>query len=170
MNFKLMIRKLRVLFVWIAALTLLASCQSKAETAKITDLKKQVEANEKVLDNLESQNFVQLEKDFISCDSMLQYMSQEEVDTVFEQLRLVGAYITQFKLEVPVMRSRIDYSLSQLDKLKADAESHYFSDSLVFVYLADEARSIDTLTAQIDYFKDRFAKSQKFLDDFKKKK
>lgn len=157
-------------FAWIAALALLASCQPKTETQAIEEMKNRVEANAKMLDKLESDYFSGLEKDFISCDSMLQYLSEEEVDAVFEELQLAGAYITQFKSVSPTMKTNLEYSKSQLDKLQADAESHYLSDSLVNVYLADEARSLDTLNAQLEYFKDRFEKCQQTFDDFKKKK
>lgn len=169
MRFTTLISKVLLTCTIVASLAL-AACQPKPKTnlERIDALKKQVQTEAKALNELETKDFVRLQKDFIACDSMLQYLHPETVDEVFQQLQLVGAYIEQFKVVNPLMKTEIDSTLTQLDNLKADALSNYLTDSLVTVYLADEAQHVDKLSNQIQYFKDRFSTCQKNLDDLKK--
>jgi uncharacterized protein (DUF342 family) len=155
---------------WLAALLLLVGCQPKTDLDKIDALKKQVNKDVKALNDLNTNTFVQLEKDFISCDSSLQFLHEEELDAVFEKLKLVDAYIQQFKMECPVMQAEMDSTLARLDLLRADAATHYLADSLVAVYLEDETQQVEKLNSQVEYFKDRLGNCRKDLDNFKKKK
>ena len=155
---------------WLAALLLLVGCQPKTDLDRIDALKKQVNKDVKALNDLNTNTFVQLEKDFISCDSSLQFLPEEELDAVFEKLKLVDAYIQQFKMERPVMQAEMDSTLARLDLLRADAATHYLSDSLVAVYLEDETQQVEKLNSQVEYFKDRLGNCCKDLDNFKKKK
>jgi uncharacterized protein (DUF342 family) len=155
---------------WLAALLLLVGCQPKTDLDRIDALKKQVNKDVRALNDLNTNTLVQLEKDFISCDSSLQFLPEEELDAVFEKLKLVDAYIQQFKMERPVMQAEMDSTLARLDLLRADAATHYLSDSLVAVYLEDETQQVEKLNSQVEYFKDRLGNCRKDLDNFKKKK
>ena len=150
----------------------LSSCNSKPETNidKIDNLKKQVQADAKTLNDIESKEFVTLQKDFRTCDSLLQYQSPEQVDKSFEKLQLVQAYLEQFKFTKPLMQADMDTTLLQLDRLKADAESHYLADSLVTMYLENEAEYVNKLSNQVRYFQDRFSSCQQDLNALKKQK
>jgi hypothetical protein len=150
----------------------LGGCNSKPETNidKIDNLKKQVQADAKTLNDIEAKEFVTLQKDFMTCDSLLQYQSPEQVDKSFEKLQLVQAYIEQFKFTKPLMQADMDTTLLQLDRLKADAESHYIADSLVAVYIEKEAEYVDKLGNQVRYFQDRFSSCQQDLNALKKQK
>jgi hypothetical protein len=101
---------------------------------------------------------------------LLQYQSPEQVDKSFEKLQLVQAYIEQFKFTKPLMQADMDTTLLQLDRLKADAESHYIADSLVSVYIEKEAEYVDKLGNQVRYFQDRFSSCQQDLNALKKQK
>ena len=149
-----------------------AACHNEPKTnlEKIDSLKKQVQADANTLQNLEAKEYKSLEKDFRACDSMLQYLSPEQVDESFEKLRLVQAYLEQFKITKPMMQADIDSTLRQLDRLRADAESNYIKDSLVTVYIANETEFVDRLSNQVRYFKDRFGTCQKDLAALKKQK
>ena len=142
----------------------------KTNIGKIESLQHQVQADSKALNDIEANEFVALQKDFRDCDSMLQYMSQEQVDKSFEKLQLVQAYIEQFKFTKPLMQDDMNTTLQQLDRLKADAESHYLSDSLVTVYLESEAEYVDKLSNQVRYFQDRFSTCEQYLDSLKKQR
>ena len=146
----------------------LAACQPKTLVGEIGTLEKQVKANAQALSQLETKQLAQLEKDFVACDSLLQYLHPEEVETAFQQLQLAGAYIEQFKATRPAMQADIDTTRLQLGRLKADIESHYLNDSLASIYLDDEKQHVDRLSNQINYFKDRLESSQKELDALKK--
>ena len=122
------------------------------------------------MNDLNTNTFVQLEKDFISCDSSLQFLPEEELDAAFEKLKLVDAYIQQFKMERPVMQAEMDSTLQRLDLLKADAQTHYLSDSLVEVYINAETQQVEKLSNQVAYFKDRLGNCRKDLDNFMNKK
>ena len=150
----------------------LGGCHSAPETNidKIDNLKKQVQTDAKTLSDLETKDFVSLEKDFMACDSMLQYQKEEQVEKSFETLQLVQAYLEQFKVTKPVMQAEIDSTLLQLDRLKADAESHYLSDSLVEVYIDTETEYVNRLSNQVQYFQDRFGSCQKDLNALKKQR
>ena len=157
------------LFIGIAALSCtMAACQPKTLVDEIGTLEKEVKANAQALSQLETKQLAQLEKDFIACDSMLQYLRPDEVDARFQQLQLVGAYIEQFKAIRPAMQAEIDTTLLQLGRLKADIESHYLNDSMASIYLADETQHVERLSNQVNYFRDRFESSQKELDGLKK--
>ena len=149
---------------------LLVGCQPKTDLDRIDALKKQVNKDVRALNDLNTNTFVQLEKDFISCDSSLQFLPEEELDAVFEKLKLVDAYIQQFKKEQPVMQAEMDSTLARLDLLRADAATHYLADSLVASYLEDETQQVEKLSSQVAYFKDRLGNCRKDLDNFKKKK
>lgn len=155
---------------WLAALLLLVGCQPKTDLDRIDALKKQVNKDVKALNDLNTNTFVQLEKDFIACDSSLQYLSEADLDAAFEKLKLVDAYIQQFKMEHPVMQAEMDSTLARLDLLRADAATHYLTDSLVAIYLEDETQQVEKLSNQVAYFKDRLGNCRKDLDNFKKKK
>ncbi len=149
---------------------LLVGCQPKTDLDKIDALKKQVNKDIKALNDLNDNSFVQLEKDFVSCDSLLQFLSKEELDAVFPKLQLVDAYIQQFKETRPVMQAEMDSTLARLYLLRSDAATHYLADSLVAIYVEDETQQVERLSSQVAYFKDRFDSCRKELDGFKKKK
>lgn len=162
-----------ILFGSLFALGLaLSGCHNAPETSidKINSLKKQVQTDAKTLCDLEAKDFVTLKKDFMTCDSLLQYQSNEQMEKSFETLQLVQAYLEQFKETKPVMQAEIDSTLLQLDRLKADAENHYLSDSLVEVYIDTEAEYVTRLSNQVQYFQDRFGNCQKDLDALKKQR
>lgn len=152
-----------------AALILLIGCQPKTDLDKIDALKKQVNKDIKALNELNANTFVQLEKDFVSCDSSLQSVPEKELDAVFEKLRLVNAYIQQFNMERPVMQAEMDSTLARLDLLRADVETHYIADSLVVTYIEGETQEVERLNNKVAYFKDRLGNCRKDLDGLKKK-
>ena len=161
----------RLCFIgWLAVLLLLASCQSNTNVGKIDALKKQVNKEAKALNELNTNTFVQLEKDFFSCDSALQYLPEEQLDKAFQKLQLVDAYLQQFKETRPVMQAEMDSTLHRLDLLKADAKTKYLSDSLVTIYINAETQQVEKLSHQVDYFKDRLGNCRQDLDDFMNKK
>ena len=160
--------KRHIFIGWLAALLLLVGCQPKTDLDKIDALKKQVNRDAKALNDLNTNTFVQLEKDFIACDSSLQFLPEEELDVVFPKLQLVDAYIQQFKETRPVMQAEMDSILARLDLLRADAATHYLADSLVAIYLEDETQQVEKLSNQVEYFKDRLGNCRKDLDSFKK--
>ena len=162
--------KKHIFIGWLALMLLLAGCQPKTDLDKIDALKKQVNKDVKALNDLNTNTFVQLEKDFISCDSLLQYVPKEELDDAFERLQLVNAYLQQFKKERPVMQAEMDSTLVRLDLLRADAETHYLTDSFVADYIEDETQVVEKLSNQVEYFQDRLGNCRKDLADFKKKK
>ncbi|MBQ8958450.1 MAG: hypothetical protein IJ057_08135 [Bacteroidales bacterium] len=168
MTFKGLLKNTALLLGCAALIGTFTACQPKTLIGEIGALEKQVKAEAQVLSQLEAKHLTRLEKDFVACDSMLQYLHPEEVETTFQQLQLVSAYIEQFKATRPTMQADIDTTLLQLSRLKADIESHYLNDSLANLYLDDEKQHIERLRNQVDYFKDRLASSQKELDALKK--
>ena len=150
---------------------LFTACQSKPKTNLecIDALKKQVVSDAKTLNELQDKDFVQLQKTFITCDSMLQYLHPETVDEIFDQLQLVDAYLAQFKTTRPLMQADMDSTLIQLDNLKSDLESHFLSDSLAAVYLETETQHVELLSNQVKYFKERLESCQNDLNELKEK-
>ena len=148
---------------------LLIGCQPKTDLDKIDALKKQVNKDVKALNDLNANTIGQLEKDFVTCDSLLQFLPEEDLDAAFQKLQLVDAYIQQFKMERPAMQAEMDSALVRLDLLRTDAATHYLADSLVATYLEDETRQVEKLSNQVAYFKDRLGNCRKDLNAFKKK-
>ena len=161
--------KRHVFIGWLVVMLLLAGCQPKTDLDKIDALKKQVNKEIKALNDLNNTSFVQLEKDFLSCDSSLQFLPEEELDVVFPKLQLVDAYLQQFKETRPIMQAEMDSALIRLELLKTDAATHYLTDSLVALYVKDETQQVEKLSNQVAYFKDRFDGCRKELDGLKKK-
>lgn len=166
------ITKTILLASWVALGLTIIGCHSAPKTniEKIDSMKKQLEADAKLLNEIEAKDFVTLEKDFKFCDSMLQYQNEEQVEKSFETLQLVQAYLEQFRSTKPMMQAEIDSTLFRLDRLKADAESHYLSDSLVTVYIDDETEYVNRLNNQVRYFQDRFGTCQNNLKAMKKQR
>ena len=157
---------LRLAFL-LAAIMLVAPCckqKSNPTTQQIELVKRLVSADREALHEIESVDYPQLEDDFYHCDSMLQYVDQETAVQQFDKLNLAKAYLIQFQETLPRMQADIDSSLLQLDRLEADANSHYLSDSLVLVYLQEEKDIANRLHEQVLYFKDRLGNSRKELD------
>lgn len=154
----------------VLAFIALGSCQRPPQTTagKITALQQQVKADAVTLKTIESQQYGTLKNDFQACDSMLQYLSENQIDASFEKLQLAQAYLLQFEMVKPMMSGKMDYLTQQLENLKADLESQYLSDSLVLIYLDTENRVADTLHEQILYFEDRFDQCQKDINALKK--
>ena len=165
-------RKSNIILIATFIYLLLAGCKSQPKTTveKIDTLKQQVLTDANTLQKIDNEVFTKLQKDFLYCDSVLQYLSSEQVDARFEQLNLTQAYLLQYRKVKPIMERKMDYLVEQLDHLKADAESHYLSDSLVTVYLATETRVADTLHAQVAYFQDCLGNCQKELNKMIKSK
>ena len=162
----------RIIKTFLIITIALVACQStpKTDLERINALKEQVQSDAKTMDKLAANDLVQIEKDFFACDSMLQYMHLEEVDEMFQQLKLINVYIDQFKQRLPIMQADMDSTLIQLDNLKTDIETHYLSDSLAAIYLDSETQHVTLLNNQVQYFKDRFGSCKKDLNNFKKKK
>ena len=151
---------------------LLVGCQTtpKTDIEKIEALKKQLKADAKTLEQIKANEFVTLERDFLVCDSLLQYMHPEAIDETFQELQLTKAYLDQFKATQPSIKVDIDSTLYRLDCLANDITSHYLSDSLTAIYLDDETQHTELLNNQVNYFKDRFGSCQNELNILKGKK
>ena len=171
MNLRLMTKSM-LLCSLVGLVFIMTNCNNKSVTNldKIDSLKKQVQADAKTLNDIEAKEYVTLKKDFMACDSMLQYQSPEQMQKSFETLQLVQAYLEQFKFTKPMMQADMDTTLHQLERLKADAESHYLSDSLVTVYLENETEYVNKLSNQVRYFQDRFNSCQQDLNAMKNQK
>lgn len=148
----------------------LGGCHHEPDTlsGKIDRLRKQVVADSVALFEMETVDYQRLYSDFRYCDSLLQHLDKDEVETAFGSLDIIQAYLQQFKEVQPVMIRKMRYALLQLDLLEADATSQYLSDSLAHVYLNDESRVADTLHNQVAYFKDRLGQCRTDLNAFKK--
>lgn len=149
-----------------AFLLLLGSCQSKKEP--IEQLQNQLTSDSIALKKLQDNYQERLWADFRWCDSMLQYLPQEQVNEYFEDLNLAQAYLSQFDEMLPVMQHTISYSRQQLVNLKNDLDTHYISDSLAAVYLEDERAVADTLHYRVLYFQDRLSQQDQALSGTKK--
>ena len=151
---------------------LFVGCQTtpKTDLEKIEDLKKQLQADGKRLEQIKANEFASLEHDFIICDSLLQYLHPEAIDEAFQDLQLTKAYLEQFKTTQPSIKTDIDSTLYRLECLSNDISSHYLSDSLAAIYLDDEMQHAELLNNQVNYFKDRFDACQNELNSLKGRK
>ncbi len=106
-------------------------------------------------------------KDFRWCDSMLQYVPEQQIRVFFDTLNLTQAYLSQFEEMLPGMQDGISYSRQQLTSLKNDIDTQFISDSLATIYLKDENAAIEILHNRILYFQDRFSRQDKALSHTK---
>ena len=121
----------------LVALTLGACNPKQSSTVeRIDNLKKQVNADVKDLQQIENEDYPKLSKDFMYCDSLLQYLDSTQVEQAFEKLNLTQAYLRQFDEVKGEKHQKAEYANLQLDRLKADLESQYINDSLATVIAA----------------------------------
>ena len=151
-----------MLFLLLACL----SCQSRKEP--IAQLHDQLSRDSVTLLKLQDRYREPLWAEFNWCDSMLQFVPNEEVNDYFQTLNLAQAYLRQFDEMLPVMRHDLSYTRQQLVHLQNDLDTHYLSDSLAAVYLADEAAVADTLHNRVLYFQDRLSQQDKALKALRK--
>lgn len=136
----------------------LAACQPNSGSGpleKIAALHEQLDNDSISINVLESSVLPPLERDFRSCDSMLAFLSQENIEEQFEALRLCNSYIVQFKTVVPNMKRNISYSHMQLDNLANEITDSRLTDSLVQIYIEDETKVADTIHHRVIYFQER---------------
>jgi hypothetical protein len=153
---------LSVLFLLLACL----SCQNRKEP--IAQLQEQLSRDSATLSQIQERYPENIRSNFKWCDSMLFYVPKEQVPEYFETLNLAQAYLAQYDEMLPVMQHDISYTRQQLTNLKNDIDTHYISDSLAAVYLADEAAVADTLHNRILYFQDRLSNQDKALKTLRK--
>lgn len=134
----------------------------------IEQLQQRLSDDSVTLENLQVRYREPVQANFYWCDSMLQYLPEEQVNDCFEVLNLTQAYLSQFDEMLPVMRQTISYSRQQLTLLQSDIDTHYLSDSLAAVYLADETAVADTLHHRVAYFEDRLSHQEKELKALRK--
>lgn len=158
---------------WIVSsvlLLLLFSCRSKTETSSlkaIPPLQEQLRKDSLALVDLQKKYQIPLRNEFRQCDSMLQYLPEEQVGECFDILDLAQAYLSQFDEMLPIMHNSLSYTQQQLVNLQNDVRTGYLSDSLASSYLIDEQAVADTLHQRILYFQDRLAKQDRELDILK---
>lgn len=152
------------------AALVLCGCDNQPQSLpeKIDTLKQRIETDMAALQQVENVTAREVKRDFKACDSALQYADSGVITTAFEKLNLVQAYLSQFAEATPKMRKNIGYTLLQLDRLKADSQNQYISDSLALVYFGDEVRAADTFHHQVAYFEERFKACQTELNTLKK--
>lgn len=157
----------------LAFLLLACSCQSKKDQNKkgeqsevkepAAQLQEQLSRDSIALSNILSQYPENIRSNFQWCDSMLQYLPEEQIDDYFETLNLAQAYLHQFDDMLPRMQQTISYTRQQLTNLQNDIDTHYINDSLATVYMADETAVADTLHQRILYFQDRLSQQDQIL-------
>ena len=149
-----------------AFLLLACSCQSKKEP--IQQLQDQLSNDSIALIRLQEKYLLHMQSDFMWCDSMLQYIPNEQVNEHFETLNLTQAYLNQFNEMLPIMQHDISYTRRQLVNLKNDIDTHFINDSLANSYLNDEIAVADTIHYRVLYFEDRLSQQDKALKATKK--
>ena len=142
------------------------SCQNRKEP--IAQLQERLSRDSVTLCQIQQKYPDNIRSNFRWCDSMLQYLPEEQIDECFSVLNLAQAYLSQFDEMLPLMQHDLSYTRQQLVNLKNDIESHYINDSLAAVYLADETAVADTLHYRILYFEDRLANQDKELKTLRK--
>ena len=148
-----------------AFLLLAGSCQDRK--TPLQRLQDQLANDSVTLSKLQDRH-VHMWDDFRWCDSMLQYVPQEQVDDYFEDLNLAQAYLNQFDEILPLMLHTVSYTRRQLTNLQNDIDTHYISDSLAAVYLEDETAVADTLHHRVLYFQDRLTRQDETLGSIRK--
>ena len=142
------------------------SCQSRKEP--IAQLQEQLCRDSVTLSDIERRYPESIRDNFYWCDSMLQYLTKEQVGEYFTTLNLAQAYLGQFEDMLPVMQHDLSYTRQQLGNLQHDLDTHYLNDSLARVYLADEVAVADTLHHRIVYFQDRLSSQDQELKALRK--
>ena len=145
----------------------LTSCGDKTENP-FTQLNRQLDRDSLSLQEIQQRYPEKLWADFYWCDSMLQYLPEENIKDCFDVLNLAQAYLGQFDVMLPIMNRDLSYIRRQLVNLQYDIDHQLVSDSLSAIYLQDETAAADTLHYRVLYFQDRFSQQEKALHSLKK--
>ena len=145
----------------------LTSCGDKTENP-FTQLNRQLDRDSLSLLEIQQRYPEKLWADFHWCDSMLQYLPEENIQNCFDALNLAQAYLGQFDVMLPIMNRDLSFIRRQLVNLQYDIEHQLVSDSLSAIYLQDETAAADTLHYRVLYFQDRFSQQEKALHSLKK--
>ncbi|MBR3709922.1 MAG: hypothetical protein IKM99_03040 [Bacteroidales bacterium] len=154
----------RKIFTAIISFLLLvgSACQSK-KADSIPQLLRQLEKDSIALEKIQQHYPARMQTNFRWCDSMLQFIPEEQIGECFDVLNLAQAYLRQFDETVPVMKHTLSYTKQQLTNLQNDIDTKFISDSLAAIYLNDEIAVADTLHNRILYFQDRLSQQDKEL-------
>lgn len=143
-----------------------SACQSK-KAESIPQLLRQLEKDGMALEKIQQQYPERMQANFRWCDSMLQFIPEEQIDECFDVLNLAQAYLQQFNEMLPVMENTLSYTKQQLSNLQSDIDTRYINDSIAAIYLKDEIAVADTLHNRILYFQDRLSQQDKELISLK---
>ena len=128
---------------------------------------RQLEKDSMALEKIQQQYPERMQANFRWCDSMLQFIPEEQIDECFDVLNLAQAYLQQFNEMLPVMENTLSYTKQQLSNLQSDIDTRYINDSIAAIYLKDEIAVADTLHNRILYFQDRLSQQDKELISLK---
>lgn len=143
-----------------------SACQSK-KAESIPQLLRQLDKDSKTLEKIQQQYPDRIRTNFRWCDSMLQFIPEEQIDEYFDVLNLAQAYLQQFDEMFPVMENTLSYTRKQLNNLQNDIDTRYINDSIAAIYLKDEIAVADTLHNRILYFQERLSQQDKELVSLK---
>lgn len=144
-----------------------SACQSK-KAESIPQLLRQLEKDDAALEKIQQQYPARIQTNFRWCDSMLQFIPQEQIDECFDVLNLAQAYLRQFNETLPVMKHTLSYTKQQLINLQNDIDTEFINDSLAAIYLNDEIAVADTLHHRILYFQEKLSEQDKELQSLRK--
>lgn len=124
---------------------------------RVDALSKRVEKADDKFQDIEKQ-FDELIEDYTRVDSVL-----KSSNTSIKEMVLFRLYLQQYEDVRDEMTYDIDYSNSQLKKLKNDMKKGLYDESQRTEYLDSEEKVMDMIEARLDYFSERFKEQKEFV-------
>ena len=130
---------------------------TESSMKRVDALCRRVERADGKFQDIERQ-FDELIEDYTRVDSVL-----KNSNTLIQEMVLFRLYLQQYEDVRDEMTYDIDYSNSQLRKLKNDMKNGLYDESQRTEYLDTEEKVINMIEARLDYFSERFKAQKEFV-------
>ncbi len=141
----------------------MVSCVSKTPSGQIDKMLKRVDAVEREIDVLYTQDFDYLVREYQALDTTV-----VKTENIYADMALLQAYLQQFETYRVVIYENAELSRKQLSDLKDDVKNHLYDEQTTTKYIKDEDYELRVMEAQIKYFHEKFDAQKEVVKQMKK--
>ncbi|MBP5643659.1 MAG: hypothetical protein J6X10_05470 [Bacteroidales bacterium] len=147
----------------ISGLILMVACNDKSPSGQIKSMQKRVDAVEKQVEVLYTQDFSYLVGEYQALDTTV-----ARVKDIHNEMELLQAYLQQFEDQHDVMLEDVAFSRKQLTDLQDDVKANRFDDETTSKYINDEEKALRRMEAQVKYFQEKFDAQKNVVKQLRK--
>ena len=141
----------------------MVACNDKSPSGQIKSMQKRVDAVEKQVEVLYTQDFSYLVGEYQALDTTV-----ARVKDIHNEMELLQAYLQQFEDQHDVMLEDVAFSRKQLTDLQDDVKANRFDDETTSKYINDEEKALRRMEAQVKYFQEKFDAQKNVVKQLRK--